>query len=79
MHSFKLLLPNGDIKNCEKKENNELFHATCGGMGLTGIITEVKIELKKVHSSYINQTTIKSKNLKETFEIFEKLNQNDIQ
>lgn len=41
-------------------------------MGLTGIVLDAKISLKKINSKYINQTTIKTKNLKETFEAFEK-------
>ncbi|WP_321311678.1 FAD-binding oxidoreductase [Halarcobacter sp.] len=68
---FNLMLPNGEIKKCSNKENKELFLATCGGMGLTGIILDAKISLKKINSKYINQTTIKTKNLKETFEAFE--------
>ena len=40
-------------------------------MGLTGIILDVKIFLKKISSQYIKQTTVKTKNLKETFEAFE--------
>ena len=39
-------------------------------MGLTGVITEVEIELKKINSVNIKQTEVKTKNLSETFEIF---------
>ncbi|MBP9491551.1 MAG: FAD-binding oxidoreductase, partial [Aliarcobacter sp.] len=67
---FTLMLPNGELKNVKK--DDELFLATCGGMGLTGVILDAKISLKKINSKYINQTTIKTKNLKETFEAFEK-------
>ena len=70
---FKLLMPDGKIVRCDRELNQDLFKATCGGMGLTGIITEAQISLKKVSSSYINQTTIKTKNLKETFNYFENL------
>lgn len=66
---FKLMLPNGKIKTCKK--NDELFLATCGGMGLTGIILEAKIYLKKINSTSIEQTVIKTKNLRETFAAFE--------
>jgi decaprenylphospho-beta-D-ribofuranose 2-oxidase len=69
---FNLLMPNGKVFKCSKTENDSLFKATCGGMGLTGIILEVKIKLKKVTSSQISQTIYKTKNLKETFEYFEK-------
>lgn len=65
-----VMLPDGIIQTCKK--GDELFLATCGGMGLTGVILEAKISLKKINSKYIEQTTIKTKNLKETFEAFEK-------
>jgi FAD/FMN-containing dehydrogenase len=64
------MLPDGETKVCKK--GDELFYATCGGMGLTGVILSAKISLKKINSKNINQTTIKTKNLKETFEAFEK-------
>ena len=74
VEEFSLMLPNSEIVTCSKTENIELFRATCGGMGLTGVILDAKIILKKINSKYINQITIKTKNLKETFEAFEKYN-----
>lgn len=68
---FNMMLNNGDMVCCSPSGNSELFHATCGGMGLTGIILDAKIRLKKIQSSRIEQTTIKAGNLKETFEAFE--------
>ena len=70
VEEFTLMLPDGEIKVCKK--GDELFLATCGGMGLTGVILDAKISLKKIKSQYINQITIKTKNLKETFDAFEK-------
>ena len=69
VQEFSIMLPSGEVKVC--KRNSNLFKATCGGMGLTGVILEAKISLKKINSQYIKQTTIKTKNLKETFEAFE--------
>lgn len=69
--SFTLLLPCGEIRRCSKRENNELFRATCGGMGLTGVILDARIQLKRIRSRYIEQTTLKTRNLKETFDAFE--------
>jgi len=67
---MRVMLPNGEIQTCKK--GDELFYATCGGMGLTGVILDAKISLKRIKSTNINQTTIKTKNLKETFDAFEK-------
>jgi len=69
---FRLMLPDGKIVRCSRDENRELFLATCGGMGLTGVILDAEIYLKKIKSKNISQTMIKTKNLKETFEAFEK-------
>jgi FAD/FMN-containing dehydrogenase len=40
-------------------------------MGLTGVILDATISLKKINSKHIEQSTIKTKNLEETFEAFE--------
>jgi len=71
VQEFQIMLSNGDIVTCSKEATPELFKATCGGMGLTGVILDAKIYLKKINSQYIDQTTIKTKNLKETFQAFE--------
>lgn len=71
LKSFTLLLPSGETLTCSKRKNADLFKATCGGMGLTGIILDVTIRLKPINSKNIEQTTYKTHNLKETFEVFE--------
>jgi decaprenylphospho-beta-D-ribofuranose 2-oxidase len=68
---FDLLQPNGEEFRCSTHDNPELFHATCGGMGLTGVILRAAFYLKPVKSQWIKQTTVKTRNLKETFEAFE--------
>ena len=64
-----MMLPDGAIMKIV--QSDELFHATCGGMGLTGIILNASIKLKKIKSSYINQLSIRTNNLRQTFDIFE--------
>ncbi len=68
---FEIMLPDGKIVTCTPKDTPNLWRATCGGQGLTGVILRAKIYLKKIESKYIRQTTIKTANLKETFEAFE--------
>ncbi len=71
VEDFDLLLPDGMVKTCNRSQNADLFHATCGGMGLTGVITQIRFYLKPVKSQWIDQITIKTTNLKSTFEAFE--------
>lgn len=61
----------GKIMTCSPFENSDLFQATTGGMGLTGIITRVKFQLKKIETAYIKQKMIKAKNLSEIIELFD--------
>ena len=49
---FEIILPNKKIIRCSKKKNNNIFKAACGGLGLIGIITEVKLKLKPISKLY---------------------------
>ncbi len=69
--SLDLMLPSGETVICSRKQNPELFHATCGGMGLTGIILRVAFRLAPVRSACIDETIIRSANLEETLYLFE--------
>jgi len=66
-----VVLANGQTITCSSKSNSDLFWATCGGMGLTGIITRAKFDLKKIETSYIRQKQIKANNLEEVIKLFE--------
>ncbi len=45
VRSFRILLSNGEIKNCSATENSELFHHALGGYGLMGIILDVDLDV----------------------------------
>ncbi|MCY4263880.1 MAG: FAD-binding oxidoreductase, partial [Gammaproteobacteria bacterium] len=74
--SFTLLLANGECKICSPRKNRELFHATCGGMGLTGIILDATVKLEKVSSVSIRSRSVSTHNLAHTIEQLECLNSN---
>ena len=46
-----VMLGDGSVITCSGTDNNDLFEATCGGMGLTGMITRIKFRLKKIFNS----------------------------
>jgi FAD/FMN-containing dehydrogenase len=69
--SISLVLASGELVTCSEQENAELFRATCGGMGLTGIISDATLSLDSISSSYIDQRSLVANNLAECFEHIE--------
>lgn len=61
--SLTLILQSGEIVSCSPGQNEDLFWATLGGMGLTGLILNAEIYLKKIETAYIRQRTIKCSNI----------------
>jgi len=61
--AMKLMLPGGQPVSCSPTEQPDLFWATIGGMGLTGIITEVTFTMRPIETSWIMQTTTVAPNL----------------
>src|SRR5690606_26393246 len=59
---------------CSRNEHTDLFHATCGGMGLTGLIVSARLRLRRIESAYISQTTYKATNLEEVLALFDQHN-----
>ena len=45
-----IMCSNGKIIKCSERKNKNLFRATCGGMGLTGIILSAKIKLVELNT-----------------------------
>ncbi len=45
VQSFTLMNHNGEIINCSRQENTELFRLVIGGYGLFGIILDVKLQV----------------------------------
>jgi decaprenylphospho-beta-D-ribofuranose 2-oxidase len=61
--SFRLALSGGEIVTCSRSENEELFAATLGGMGLTGMILEATIQLRPIETAWLRQETYTAPNL----------------
>lgn len=71
VHSFELLRSDGSRWLCSRSENEEMFKATIGGLGLTGLILWAEIALKKVSNPLMNIETIRFDKLEDFFEISE--------
>lgn len=69
--SLDLLLGSGEKVTVTPSGMPDLFRATCGGMGLTGIILSATFQLIPIQSSSISQTTLRANSLEEVCELFE--------
>jgi len=47
---FDLHTPSGEVLTCSPARNRDLFHAAIGGFGMLGIMTRIRLQLKRVHS-----------------------------
>ena len=66
---FRLLTAQGEILTCSREENADVFWATIGGIGLTGIILTAKMKLYPVESAYIEVDYKKASNLDHALEL----------
>jgi len=56
--SLTLVGADGQPIVCSRTENQVQFWATLGGMGLTGLITSVRLQLRRVQTDHVVQRTI---------------------
>ena len=59
---FELVAPGGEV--LQVRPGDELFAATAGGMGLTGVITRVRLRLTPVSSAAMRVTVARAPNLR---------------
>ena len=67
---LKLMIASGEVIHCSPTENSDVFWATVGGMGLTGVILSARIQLMPVETSYVDVDYHRTRNLDETLERF---------
>jgi FAD/FMN-containing dehydrogenase len=70
-HVLEIVLArsDGNVLTCSEQENKELFIATIGGLGLTGVIVSAKLQLAKVHSAWVKREKIPFQNLEQFFRL----------
>lgn len=54
VQGFELLRSSGERIFCSPQKNTELFEATIGGLGLTGLILWARIQLKKMRTPWLD-------------------------
>lgn len=69
--SLELLTPDGKRRRITPKDDPDIFAATAGGMGLTGIVLEATMRLLPVETSRVRVDTDRAQNLDETMALME--------
>ncbi len=65
---FELLRSNGERLLCSEHENSQMFRATIGGLGLTGLILWAEFRLVSISSVMIQQRSTRFRNIDEYLE-----------
>lgn len=67
IRSFELLRSTGERFLCSPQTHRELFHATIGGLGLTGLILWAELQMKPIPSRWLQTERIRFSTLDEFF------------
>ncbi len=70
LEDFRLLLASGEILDCSRERNADVFWATVGGMGLTGFVLDARLRLKRVENAYVAVDYEKARDLDAVLESF---------
>ena len=60
-----LLTPGGETLVCSPSEHSDVFWATVGGIGLTGVIVTARIRLRPVQTAYVKADYVRALNIDE--------------
>ncbi len=67
--SLKLLVADGRVVTASRTQHAPLFFATFGGLGLTGIILEATLKLRRVETTYFRQRSLVARDLTHMLEL----------
>jgi decaprenylphospho-beta-D-ribofuranose 2-oxidase len=70
IEGLSLLTASGEVIECSRESRPEVFWATIGGMGLTGIILAAKLRLRRVETAFVDVRYHRTRDLDETLETF---------
>ena len=71
VRAFELLRSDGGRLHCSADENADYFAATIGGLGLTGLVTWVELQLRRIPGPLLREESIRYNNVDEFFRLSE--------
>jgi decaprenylphospho-beta-D-ribofuranose 2-oxidase len=72
VEAFALVTPDGERRTVTREAEPELFAATAGGMGLTGVVAEVTVRLARVESDRMLVDTERARDLDDVMDRMER-------
>lgn len=60
-----------EVRQCSRAQHADLFHATIGGMGLTGVILAACFRLRRIETAFLIAESLATSDLDETLALFE--------
>lgn len=75
VQQLTLMTPDLGQLTCSPDTHAEIFYATCGGMGLTGVIYRAVIKVIPITTAYIKQTHTITQSLDETLDALKRSHQ----
>ena len=73
VEAIELILTDGQKLKCSREVEPEIFRATLGGMGLTGLVTAVLLRLVRRSASVAEVTVTTTEDLDQTLQTLEKV------
>lgn len=68
--SLSLWTPALGVVECSPEQDPELFWATVGGVGLTGVILSARLRLRRIASAWVSVDYVRCANLQEALDAF---------
>jgi FAD/FMN-containing dehydrogenase len=69
VRNVEILLADGRVVVCDADQHPDLFWATVGGLGLTGVILAMDVRLVPVHNDLIEMESVRVRDLDHFFEV----------
>ena len=69
VHDLELARSDGSLIACGPEANTAMFRATVGGLGLTGLITKITLQLVRVPGAFLDSEDVAFSNLREFFDL----------